>query len=799
MRSMGVEPTRFGELLRHYRSAGGLSQEYLAERARLSREAVSALERGARRAPYRVTVTLLADALGLSTEQRAELELAAAHGRARSTSSSPAPGQPLHNLPQQLTSFIGRERELGDLASLLAKHRLVTVTGSGGIGKTRLALEVATQLLPSRGDEIWFIDLSSLRDGTLVASKIAGTMKTSFDASAEPALAVAQTLRGRKVLLVVDNCEHLITGVAAVARAILQSCDTVTILATSRERIGIVGEATYRVAPLPESTAASLFIERAILVEPRFALTPKRGEIVADICRHLDGVPLAIELAAARLSAFGLSGLRERLGETRQRTMRATIEWSYNLLSEPERVLLRRVAIFSGGLTLEAAEAVCAGETLAAAAVPDVLSLLVDKSLINAVFEEEEARYVLLESVRAFALERLEAAGETTLVSRRHARWAADFADLAEVAFQKMSRTAWLAQCLPEFDNMRTVIEWALRSDAEDDAVIAGRIAGGLRALWYFSGNYYESGRWVDASLERIDEGRYPSVVARLLRAQLLRADGFVPPALIERAAALHERLGDRLGIANLHTGVATNFSARGRFEEAEEALAHALEALTGADLRRGTPYADFLNVRAFNHVRSDRPEEARIDIDELAALGETSGDETFLLYASRLRGLYAYCAGDIPRGIQIAEETLARIASRSAFSGLEDNIRCDLGCYKLVHGDVDGAESAGKQSLSHGRGDRREFDSSGPRTTELLAAVAAIRARPRDAALLTGFVDASYWSKGIARGPLDRQIYEILLASLREQLSQDQIDAFAAEGATLGAEAAAELALTAS
>jgi predicted ATPase/DNA-binding XRE family transcriptional regulator len=749
MRSTGVEPTRFGELLRHYRSASGLSQEYLAERARLSREAVSALERGMRRAPYRVTVELLADALGLSGDQRAELELAAARGRARSTRVSPAPGQPLHNLPLQLTSFIGRDRELGDLVSLLAKHRLVTVTGSGGIGKTRLALEVATQLLPSRGDEIWFIDLSSLRDGALVASKIAATMKVSFDGRGEPALALAQMLRARKVLLVLDNCEHLITAVASVARAILQSCDTVTVLTTSRARIGIVGEATYRVAPLPESTAASLFIERTILVEPRFALTPYRAEIVNEICRRLEGIPLAIELTAARLPAFGLSGLRSRLGEMRQRTMLATIEWSYNLLSEAERALLRRVSVFAGGMTLDAAQRVCADEMLSTVAIPDILSSLTDKSLVNVVIEEEEARYVLLESVRAFALEQLAVAGEATALSRRHAQWVAELAERADAMYQRMSRAAWLAQCPPEFDNVRAALEWALRSGTEDDAVIAGRIVGGLRAFWYGSGNYLECGRWVEAALELIDGGRYPRAVVRLLRAQLLLQSGFVPPALMELATAL--------------TGAASNFAARGRFEEAEQALAHALETLTDADLRRGTPYASFLNVRAFTRVLSDRLEEARMDIDELATLGETSRDETFPLHASRLRAILAFCAGDITQAIQLAEETLARIASRAAFSGLEDNIRCDLGSYKLVHGDADGADLAGN---------------TGARITQLLAAAAAVRGCSRVAVRLTGFVEATYWSKGLSRGPLDRRIDEILLRSLRERLSTDEIAA---------------------
>jgi non-specific serine/threonine protein kinase len=743
-----------------------------------------------------VTVELLANALGLSAEHRAELELAAAHGRARSTSVSPAPGQPLHNLPLQLTSFIGRDRELGDLVSLLAKHRLVTVTGSGGIGKTRLALEVATQLLPSRVDEIWFIDLSSVRDGALVASKIAATMKIAFDRRGEPALALAQMLCGRKVLLVLDNCEHVITAVASVARAILQSCDTVTVLTTSRERIGIVGEATYRVAPLPESMAAALFVERTILAEPLFTLTPPRAEIVNEICRRLEGIPLAIELTAARLPAFGLSGLRSRLGKMRQQTMLATIEWSYNLLSEPERILLRRVSVFAGGTTLDAAHSVCADELLSTVAIPDILSSLTDKSLINVVIEEEEARYVLLESVRAFGLERLAVAGEATVLARRHAQWVADLAERADATYQTMSRAAWLAQCPPEFDNVRSALEWALRSDTEDDAVIAARIVGGLRAFWYGTGNYLECGRWVEAALELIDKGRYPSVVVRLLRAQLLLQSGFVPPALMELAAALTERVGDRLDIASLHTGAASNFAARGGFEEAEQALSHALETLTDADLRRGTPYASFLNVRAFTRVLSDRLEEARMDIDELVALGEASGEETFVLHASRLRAILAFCAGDITQAIQVAEETLARIASRAAFSRLEDTIRCDLGGYKLIQGDVDGAELAGKTALSHTRENCHQFNASGARITQLLAAVAAVRGCSRVAVRLTGFVEATYWSKGLSRGPLDRRIDEILFTSLRERLSPDDLSALTAEGAKLGAEAAVEMAL---
>jgi predicted ATPase/DNA-binding XRE family transcriptional regulator len=789
----------FGELLRQYRSAGGISQEYLAARARLSREAVSALERGARRAPYRATVVLLADALGLSAEQRAALELAAAHGRARTASESPTPGEPRNNLLLQLTSFVGRERELGDLTALLANHRLVTVTGSGGIGKTRIALEVAARILPSRGDEIWFIDLSALSDGILTASKIASVMKIVFDAHGEPAVELARSLCDRKLVLVLDNCEHVITHVAEVARAILQTCPTVTIFATSRERIGIVGEATYRIASLPESTAVSLFTDRAVLVEPLFRLTPERAEIVADICRHLDGIPLAIELTAARLPAFGLSGLRERLGETRQRTMRATIEWSYNLLSEPERVLLRRVAVFSGGLTLEAAEAVCVGETLEAATVPDVLSSLVDKSLINVVIEEDAVRYVLLETIRVFALGQLDAAGETSILTRRHGRWAADFAGRAEGTYLGMTQSAWLAQCLPEFDNMRAAIVWALRSGAEDDTVIAGRIAGGLRALWYMSGNYYECERWVEGALERIDDARHPRVVVGLLHASILLRSGFVAPESIERAATLYERLGDRLGAEAVYTALASNLVERGRCEEAERAMVGASEIFKEKELRHGPRYAGFLNLRAFLRLRQERFEEGRADIDELAALGERSGDETFLLLAARWRALYAYCVGDIARAIQLAEKTLDRMSGLPpALSQLHDRVLCDLAGFRLVVGDIDGAESAGKQSLSHARDNRREFNSADPRTTELLAAVAAVRSRPRDAALLTGFVDASFWSKGIVRGPLDRQIYGILLASLREQLSEDQIDVLKAEGGMLGAEAAAELALTA-
>jgi predicted ATPase/DNA-binding XRE family transcriptional regulator len=410
-------PESFGALLQRHRRATGLSQEELAERAGLSRRGISDLERGARRLPYLATLRRLAQALELNATDQTAL-LAAAHPPWGVGS-----GAPTGRLPTPLTSFVGRQRDLAEVRRVLGTTRLLTLTGAGGIGKTRLAIEAA------RGHpEAVFVDLAPLTDGRLVAAAVAAMLGLNERPGVAWLDVLASNLTSRRALLVLDNCEHLADACAELSEGLLRACPDIGILATSRQPLGVAGEQLWPVPPLPTAAPASsgsdavpaatrLFVDRARLVQPAFALDEQTARLVTDNCRQLDGLPLAIELAAARVPLLGLEGLRERLDQrlpllkskthgapVRHQTLGAAIAWSYDLLSEAERALFRRVAVFAGGWTYEAAEAIGGDGPVAAHALLDVLDQLADKSLIQTMPEAGgSVRYRMLETVRQFA------------------------------------------------------------------------------------------------------------------------------------------------------------------------------------------------------------------------------------------------------------------------------------------------------------------------------------------------------------------------------------------------------------
>src|SRR5579884_2465087 len=437
-----------GALLRRYRETAGLSQEALAERAGISSRGLLYLERGRHR-PYPATLRRLADALALTPQEREALALATRRpggaaplaNDAVNTPSAPPPPAPTalpsppprHNLPASLSSFVGRERAQASVQELLAAHRLVTLVGTGGVGKTRLALAVAEGSLDRYPDGAWLVELAALADPGLVPLTIAQTLRLHQ----EPGRSILDTLRdhchGTRMLLVLDNCEHLLAACATLAGALLRSAPELRILATSREPLRVTGEQSYRVpslsAPNPHHLpgvqlagiyeSVRLFVQRAREQRPDFALDERNARAVAENCARLDGIPLALELAAARVGRMSLDALVLRLDDRfrlltsgardalpRQRTLRATLDWSYDLLDRPEQTLLHRLAVFAGGWTLEAAEAVCAGEPIAEWQVLDLLGGLVVKSLVQAQEAEEDVRYHLLETVRQYAGER---------------------------------------------------------------------------------------------------------------------------------------------------------------------------------------------------------------------------------------------------------------------------------------------------------------------------------------------------------------------------------------------------------
>lgn len=392
------------------------------------------------------------------------------------------------NLPIQLTSFIGREREMAELKQLLNQARLLTLTGSGGAGKTRLSLQVAAELLESFENGIWFVELAPLSDPALVPHTVAYVLKVREEPNRLIVETLVNYLHQKRILLILDNCEHLIEATAQLADSLLRACPDLHILASSREALGIGGEAIYRVPSLslPEQTtqqtvaglsqyeAVRLFIERAMAIQPDFTVTNQNAPALAQICSTLDGIPLAIELAAARVKSLSLEQIAIRLNDRfrlltagsrtampRQQTLKATIDWSYNLITIAEQKLLQRLAVFAGGCTLEAVEAVCAEEGIEAHEVLDLLAQLVNKSLVIAEEYKEEKRYHLLETIRQYGREKLENQGQSNLILARHAEY---FRVMAQTQGPRLMGTEVAeaaTQLEREHDNLRTALDWA--------------------------------------------------------------------------------------------------------------------------------------------------------------------------------------------------------------------------------------------------------------------------------------------------------------------------------------------------
>ncbi|MDP9411691.1 MAG: tetratricopeptide repeat protein, partial [Actinomycetota bacterium] len=498
-----------------------------------------------------------------------------------------AVGTGRHNLPISTTSFIGRERELVELKRALATTRLLTLTGAGGCGKTRLALEVAGELVSSYPDGVWLVELAPLSEGALVADAVAETVGAREEPGRPLESVVVETLRNKRVLLFLDNCEHLVEAAASLVGALIHACPHLQILATSREVLGVAGEAVWRVPPLsgPEgrpsvgelerSEAARLFVDRAA---PGFALTPENARAVADVCRRLDGMPLAIELAAARVGTMSLDRISERLGDSmrlltnggreaapRQRTLRGALDWSHDLLPDDERALFRRFSVFAGGFTLEAAEEVGGG----AGDVLDLLANLVDKSLVVAEVPFR-ARYRLLEPVRQYALEKLGEAGEDEATRRAHAGFFLRLAERAEPGLTGAEQGAWLERLALDYDNLRAAMGWfAGREEFE----VLLRMAGALWWFWRLHGHYGEGRGWLERALAAGGEAP-PASRAKALTAAgdlaFLQSEYDLAGERLQEGLALCQTLGDRRGIARAVQLLGSIEREQGRYARAE-------------------------------------------------------------------------------------------------------------------------------------------------------------------------------------------------------------------------------------
>jgi predicted ATPase/DNA-binding winged helix-turn-helix (wHTH) protein len=489
-----------------------------------------------------------------------------------------------NNLPHPLTSLIGREAEVAEIKAALASHRLVTLTGSGGVGKTRLVIEVGRSILDRYPDGVWLAELAPLTDSQLVTFTIGAVLGVSLGSAATATEALASALRTKQLLLIIDNCEHVIAEVARVAEALIQACAHLSIVASSRERLAIAGESVIRVPSLPtpqasagltamaacEYPAVRLFAERASALGLGFALTDANAATIGSICTRLDGIPLAIELAVPRLRVLSVEQLARGLEERfrlltggnrtalpRQQTLHALIDWSYALLNDAEKLLLARLAVFSGSALLPSITAVVASVEIPPEQFGDLLYSLAEKSLVHVDPIAGETRYRLLESTRYYAAEKLGPAPE---IRRRHAEhFLARFAE-ATAEWETAPTQRWIVQYEADLDNLRGALEWAFGKDG--DVNIAVDLVGRSHVIWAELGLMLEHRRWVNEALAKIRKETPAEVMARLLSWQAGDVRELDDPTDYDdamRAAALYREVGDGFqeGRALLRAGTA--------------------------------------------------------------------------------------------------------------------------------------------------------------------------------------------------------------------------------------------------
>ena len=721
-----------------------------------------------------------------------------------------------NNLPRQLTSFIGREDEMAEVKRLLSTACLVTLTGAGGAGKTRLALRVGADLLDQYTDGVWFVELAHLSDPALVPKAVASAMNVPEQPGREIQETLADSLRASHLLLLLDNCEHVLSACRDVAGNLLRACPKLRILATSRESLGVEGESTYRVpslelpdltrlpplAQLARCEAVRLFAERSAFSQPGFALTESNAPAVAQICHRLDGIPLAIELAAARVKVLSVEQIASRLDDRfrlltggarttlpRQRTLQAAMNWSHDLLSDKERAVLRRLAVFAGGWSLEAAEAVCAGDGIEQSEILDLLTQLVDKSLVVGETHGAVARHRLLETVRQYGLDRLLESGEAHEIRGRHRDWCLALAEQAKPEWSEADRSLWLARLETEHDNLRAALAWSLEENAE----VGLRLAVALNRFWRRS--HYEEGRaWLTKLLERGGQ------TSPLVRARGFNSVGSLAwsqgdfrhaVAMSERGLSLSRQLEDKSGIAHSFFTLGLTEMALGDYDRAARLLEESQNLYR--DVGDKEAMANVLRHRGHMAARQGNYSFATALLGEALPLFQEMGNKTGIAFSLRHLGVTKHYQHDTREALELLEQSLALFREVGHVEGTVYALT-GLGSALAQEGNTARASSLFRESLALSR--KHGIKWAILECLYGLAAVSACQGQPERAARLLGAAESLREAVDYSLPLPDQTDYERCLALVRAALSDAAFAETWAEGRAMTLERAVEFAL---
>jgi non-specific serine/threonine protein kinase len=726
-----------------------------------------------------------------------------------------------HNLPVARTSFVGRTRERVELKGALATARHLTLTGAGGSGKTRLALELARDLAGAYPDGVWLVDLAPLADPGLVPRALAATLEVQEKPGRSLIETLAEALRGKQTLLLLDNCEHLVDSVARLVDALLDECPGLRVLSTSREALGIVGELVWPVPPLsvPDTRrpptveqlegceSARLFVERARLRNPAFVVGPQNARAVAEICTNLDGLPLAIELAAARAGVLSVGQISARLSRSlevlsgggrsmppRQRTLNTTLEWSHELLGRAERALFSSLSIFAGGFSLEAAEAVGTGDGVDAEEVLDLLARLVDKSLVTAqtpVRSEGATRYRMLGPVRRYAAQQLEDREVADEVRGQHAAFFLALAEEAERGLEGPEQEAWTGTLQEEYDNLRVALSWSIDEDPE----AALRLAGAMRRFWFMRGYTQEGLDSLNRALAR------PGADFPRARAKALIGAGFLAYARGDyeqaiawsgESLALNRRLQDDDGIARALGTLGTALTARGEYERAAEIH----EECLALDEKRGDKRGIAFSLGELGELRLAQGDfrsaadllgqslEAHRGLRDTHSVAVTLGN-----LAEAARGL-----GEHERSAALAQESLALFQELESEYGVAHALLA-LGSAQVQGRNHRGARASLRASLSVS--ERLGLQAVTADCLDALASLAVAQGWPGRAARLFGAAQGQRETFGAPLFPSVSSSRAPFLRAARSGLDEAAFDAAWAQGRLMSSEEAVAYALS--